>query len=55
MTIQKHHIYMTVAGVLTEKSGLDSSVEGTPFEANYVPPADELDTKTEATLIINFL
>jgi hypothetical protein len=27
----------------------------TPFEAGYVPPADELDTKTEATLIINFL
>lgn len=27
----------------------------TPFETDYVPPADKLDTKTEATLIINFL
>jgi hypothetical protein len=27
----------------------------TPFEAGYVPSADELDTKTEATLIINLL
>jgi len=27
----------------------------TPFEAGLVPEADKLDTKTEATLIINFL
>ena len=27
----------------------------TPFQTDYVPPADELDTRTEATLIINFL
>jgi hypothetical protein len=27
----------------------------TPFEDGFVPPAEELDTKTEATLIISFL
>ncbi len=28
---------------------------GLPFEAGYVPEAEKLDTKTEATLIVSFL
>ena len=31
------------------------SVFALPYEALYVPEAEKLDTKTEATIIVNFL